>query len=614
MLILFYLGTPPTSPTEKVPERTTQAEEHTTVGHAKTTNNVQVIVKKETSASPTPTPTTTPKEEATTSAEKTPVVVKVEVEEAGGTEDKDKAKAEGDFVVKKVTEEVEEKEEPAEEPDKIKVTKVANDEADWNEEADLESGKKGKSERPTERVNTEKAVVTMPVKTAETEFKVEKITPAVVKTPVKTAETEFKVEKITPSPKSPTKSEQSIVKVEHVPPKLTVDTKIRRVQRIEEDEDLQEGAVSKSSEGNREIKVTVEKEPAEPSSEKEPSPAKSSQSKIIVEVEKISPSTDETDAEIKEVKGTERATAKPTATGEVPTSKRLVDEVSISVEKITPSKRPTSAKSQSSVVKVVKVTSEDEDLETSEDIVNSKRSYDVPEITRDDEEEAALELELEGGQDKDKIDEKELAKEFDKALKAERNGKEELKTAEPVKTSTPIDGPKTAKLQQVTTEEVKQTTETKGDETDKELDSIAGELEKQNDEAALEKNEAKPVMSDEELELAQLAEDRMNDDDKTETKPTEKPPTATPKDVVIKVEKVPKVTVQVTKENDKRLLSEKETAKEEKKLKDELTSELEQEKEGVSKCCRNLHEKIISLLFNGLGNISSWRQSPLRRN
>ena len=48
------------------------------------------------------------------------------------------------------------------------------------------------------------------------------------------------------------------------------------------------------------------------------------------------------------------------------------------------------------------------------------------------------------------------------------------------------------------------------------------------------------------------------------------------------MEKVPKVTVQVTKERNENLLSEKKTAKEEKKLKDELANELEQEKEGVS--------------------------------
>jgi len=42
------------------------------------------------------------------------------------------------------------------------------------------------------------------------------------------------------------------------------------------------------------------------------------------------------------------------------------------------------------------------------------------------------------------------------------------------------------------------------------------------------------------------------------------------------------VTVQVTKERNENLLSEEETAKEEKKLKVELANELEQEKEGVS--------------------------------
>ena len=557
--------------------------------------------------------------ETPTSVDKTSVVTKVEVEEAGGSEEKsqkeDKDKSKESFVVEKVTEEVEEKEETAEEPEKtkgsfvvekvtgkvvekekteenpekskksfvvekvteveekeetaekpvmiLKVTKVANDDTDWNEETDLKSGKQEKSERPTERVTTgEKAAATTPVKS------------------------EFKVEKITPSP--PTTSEQSeVVKVEQVPPKQNLETKISRVQRVEEDEDLKEGAASTSSDGTGKIEVTVEKESAETSSAIEPPPAKSGEKKIIVEVEKISSSTDETDAEIEAVEGTEKATAKPTR--EVSTSKPLVDEVSISVEKITPSQRPTSRKTQSSVVKIAKVTSEDEDLEYSDDKVNSKRSYDAPERIDDSAEEAALELVLEGGQEKEpikkqkeKIDEDKLAEEFDKALKAERNGKENLKTTEPVKPTSPTEGPETNKPQKVTTIEVQETTDSKGDETEKELDSIAGEMGKQND--APENVGAKKELSDEELELAELTEERMHDDVKEETKPTEKPTPATPKDEVIKVEKVPKVTVQVTKLNNKKLLSDEETAKEEKKLKDELTSEVEQEKEGVSMC------------------------------
>ena len=74
----------------------------------------------------------------------------------------------------------------------------------------------------------------------------------------------------------------------------------------------------------------------------------------------------------------------------------------------------------------------------------------------------------------------------------------------------------------------------------------------------------------------------MNDEDKEEVRPTKKPTKASSQATVIKVEKVPKVTVQVTKERNENLLSEEETAKEEKKLKDELANELQQEKEGVS--------------------------------
>ena len=89
-------------------------------------------------------------------------------------------------------------------------------------------------------------------------------------------------------------------------------------------------------------------------------------------------------------------------------------------------------------------------------------------------------------------------------------------------------------------------------------------------------------MSAEELELAELAQETMNDEDKEEVKPTKNPTTATSQDMVTKVEKVPKVTVQVTKERTENLLSEEETAKEEKKLKVELENELEQEKEEVN--------------------------------
>lgn len=537
LFYLFHLGTPPTSSPKTSVERKTDTEAQTTAANVKTTEEVHIIVEKETSPTHTPEstePTLTPKKQATntkisttpSSTEKTSFVVKVEVEQeqkAGGAEEnlqeEDKKKSEGVFAVQKVTEEVEEKEETAEEPKKIKVSKVANAESQWEEK--VESGKT-------------------------------------------TAKSGFTVEKITPSPKSPTKSTQSeaVVKVERVPSKLNVETKRISVQRIEEDEDLKEGK----------IEVTVEKESTETSSAKESSFDKDGQKEIIVEVKKVSPATDETDEEVEEVEVIAKPTVKPTTTKEVPISQGKVEEVSISVEKITPSQRPTSGKTQTSMVeKVVKVTSEDEDLdlETSLDAVNYKRSDDASEKTSDSEEEA-LELELEGGQDN--IDEKKLAQELDKALEAERNGKENLKTDQPVE---PAEGPKTSKPPEVTTGKAKPTTEAKGDGTDK-------QLEKLNVEAAPEKAKVTKVMSDEELELAELAQETMNDEDKEEVKPTKKPTTATSQEVVTKVEKVPKVTVQVTKERNENLLSEEETAKEEKKLKVELANELEQEKEGVS--------------------------------
>lgn len=537
MFYLFHLGTPPKSSPKTSVERKTDTEAQTTAATVRTTEEVHIIVEKETSPTHTPEstePTLTPKKQATntkisttpSSTEKTSFVVKVEVEQeqkAGGAEEnlqeEDKKKSEGVFAVQKVTEEVEEKEETAEEPKKIKVSKVANAESQWEEK--VESGKT-------------------------------------------TAKSGFTVEKITPSPKSPTKSTQSeaVVKVERVPSKLNVETKRISVQRIEEDEDLKEGK----------IEVTVEKESTETSSAKESSFDKDGQKEIIVEVKKVSPATDETDEEVEEVEVIAKPTVKPTTTKEVPISQGKVEEVSISVEKITPSQRPTSGKTQTSMVeKVVKVTSEDEDLdlETSLDAVNYKRSDDASEKTSDSEEEA-LELELEGGQDN--IDEKKLAQELDKALEAERNGKENLKTDQPVE---PAEGPKTSKPPEVTTGKAKPTTEAKGDGTDK-------QLEKLNVEAAPEKAKVTKVMSDEELELAELAQETMNDEDKEEVKPTKKPTTATSQEVVTKVEKVPKVTVQVTKERNENLLSEEETAKEEKKLKVELANELEQEKEGVS--------------------------------
>ena len=474
----------------------TDTEAQTTAANVKTTEGVHIIVEKETSPTHTPEPT---EQASNTKISTTP----------SSTE-------KTSFVVK---------------------VEVKKEQSAGGAEEKLQEEDKEKSE----------GVVVVQKVTEEVEEKEEK--------------SGFKVEKITSSPKSPTTSTQSeVIKVERVPSKLDVEAKRSSVQRIEEDEDLQQGK----------IEVPLEKESTETSSAKESSSVtKDGQKEVVVEVKKVSPATDETDKWVEEVELMAKPTVKPTATKEVPISQGKAEEVSISVEKITPSQLPTSGKSQASIVRVAKVTSEDEDLQTSLDAANYKRSDDASEKTSDSEEEA-LELELEGGLNK--IDEQKLAQELDKALKAERNGKDNLKTDQPVE---PTTSPKTSKPPQVTTEEAKPTTEGKGDGTDK-------LLEKLNVEAAPEKVKVRKVMSDEELELAELAEETMNDEDKEEVKPTKNPTTATSQEVVIKVEKVPKVTVQVTKERNENFLSEKETAKEEKKLEVELANELEQEKEGVS--------------------------------
>ena len=644
MFYVFHLGTSPTSSTKKSVERKTDTEAQTTAGNVKTTEGVHIIVEKKTSPTHTsePTePTATPKKQETDTkfsatplpTEKTPFIVKVEVEQeqkTGGSDQKlqkeDKENSEGVVVVQKVTEEGEEKKQTAEEPEKITVVKVTNDETDWDEESDLESGKTGKNEKPGERFGN--AVITTSVKTSESEITVEKITPS-PKSPTESTQSEVvkvervsskpnvatkrsfverieededlkvgkeaqssdgekkievtvekestvTVEKITPSPKSPTKSTQSeVVKVERVSSKPNVATKRSFVERIEEDEDLKVAGEAQSSDGEQKIEVTVEKESTEITSAKESSSAKES----IIEVKRVSPATDETNEEVTELEVIAKPTVKPTTTKELPISQGNVEKVSISVEKITPSQHPTSGKSQTFMVKgmkVEKVTNEDEDLDTSQDAANYKRSDDASEKTSDSDEEA-LELELEGGQnkvktEKDKVDKQKLAQELDKALEAERNGKENLKTGQSVE---PAEGPKTSKPPQVTTEKAKPTTEAKGDGIDKQLEKLNGE-------AAPEKVEVRKVMSAEELELAELAQETMNDEDKEEVKPTKNPTTATSQDMVTKVEKVPKVTVQVTKERTENLLSEEETAKEEKKLKVELENELEQEKEEVS--------------------------------
>ena len=461
--------------------------------------------------------------------------------------EKEEADLEEGFVVTKITEESEQKEKTVKEP-------VANDETD-EEEADLESGGKIKSSITVEKVSTGETAA---------------------KPSVKNTKTEFKVEKITPSSTPPTKTKKvTVIKVERVIPKVTIDTKRNQVHQIDEDEDLKAVEVPRSPDGEKKIEMKVEKESGETPSEKETP----SERKTIIKIEKIRPTTDETDAE-----ATEKTTVKSTVTRVVPTNKPQIEKVSVGVEK----------KSKIPVVKETAEETEEEDLKSNKKggpaealVSKERRSDDEPQKTEEE-----IELELEGGQNKhetktkkDKPDVQKIAQELDKALKAERNGEEKPKTAQPVKPTTPTNSVVTAKKQQVTTERQRQTIEVKEDETDKELNNVATEVEILNDETASKEEESKTVLSDEEQELAELARNTMNDDDEEEEekKPvTEKPTVSTPKEIVIKVDKISKVTVQVTKKNNKISLSKEETKKEEEKLNEELNHELEQEKSGVS--------------------------------
>lgn len=465
--------------------------------------------------------------------------------------EKEEADLEEGFVVTKITEESEQKGKTVKEP-------VANDEMD-EEEADLESGGKTKSSITVEKVSTGETAA---------------------KPSVKNTKTEFKVEKITPSSTPPTKTEKvTVIKVERVIPKVTIETKRNQVHQIDEDEDLKAVEVPRSPDGEKKIEMKVEKESGETPSEKETP----SERTTIIKIEKIRPTTDEADAKIIEEEVTEKTTVKSTVTRVVPKNKPQIEKVSVGVEK----------KSKIPVVKETAEETEEEDLKSSKRggpaealVSKERRSDDEPQKTEEE-----IELELEGGQNKhetktkkDKPDVQKIAQELDKALKAERNGEEKPKTAQPVKPTTLTDSVVTAKNQQVTTERQRQSVEVKEDETEKELNNVAAdEVEILNDETAAEDEESKRVLSDEELELAELARNTMNDDEEEEKKPaTEKPTVSTPKEIVIKVDKISKVTVKVTKEKNKMLLSKEETKKEEEKLNEELNHELEQEKSRVS--------------------------------
>lgn len=169
-------------------------------------------------------------------------------------------------------------------------------------------------------------------------------------------------------------------------------------------------------------------------------------------------------------------------------------------------------------------------------------------------EEKELEDEQEVLTEKETPEERKIAQAFDKALEKERNKARNMKTETP-STHSPIPTTK------------KQSTKTRETGPQKERVKPSSKAKSNGD------------LSIEELELAALAEKTLNEDD---TKEAEKVfvSTQTSPTTAVKEKKNPEVTVAVTKETTKTLLSGKETAKEEKKLNKELAIEMKLEKTG----------------------------------
>lgn len=169
-------------------------------------------------------------------------------------------------------------------------------------------------------------------------------------------------------------------------------------------------------------------------------------------------------------------------------------------------------------------------------------------------EEKELEDEQEVLTEKETPEERKIAQAFDKALEKERNKARNMKTETP-STHSPIPTTK------------KQSTKTRETGPQKERVKPSSKAKSNGD------------LSIEELELAALAEKTLNEDDTKEAKKvfvsTQTSPTT-----AVKEKKNPEVTVAVTKETTKTLLSGKETAKEEKKLNEELATEMKLEKTG----------------------------------
>ena len=165
------------------------------------------------------------------------------------------------------------------------------------------------------------------------------------------------------------------------------------------------------------------------------------------------------------------------------------------------------------------------------------------------------EKDLEDEQEKETPEERKIAQAFDKALEKERNRAMNMKTEAPT-THSSIPTTK------------KQSTKTRETGPQKERVKPSSKAKSKGD------------LSIEELELAALAEKTLNEDDTKEEKvfvSTQTSPTT-----AVKEKENPEATVAVTKETTKPLLSGKETAKEEKKLKEELAIETKLEKTGVS--------------------------------
>ncbi|CAH3014016.1 unnamed protein product [Porites evermanni] len=168
-------------------------------------------------------------------------------------------------------------------------------------------------------------------------------------------------------------------------------------------------------------------------------------------------------------------------------------------------------------------------------------------------EEKELEDEQEVLTEKETPEERKIAQAFDKALDKERNKARNMKTEAPT-THSSIPTTK------------KQSTKTRETGPQKERVKPSSKAKSKGD------------LSIEELELAALAEKTLNEDDTKEAKvfvSTQTSPTT-----AVKEKKNPEATVAVTKETTKPLLSGKETAKEEKKLKEELAIETKLEKTG----------------------------------